>query len=193
MKKLPIYLLPFIALLFLSVTQAGAQAKNSTDMIIDAAKIKAKKIADEITDLRSLRAASLLESNEAITPKIFKKVCGPVKKKAMAIVKKEGVKIRHAAIKNRNPLHAASDEEKAFHAIFEKGEVPDIWDETIIDKKSYKRYVSPIFVEPACLSCHGERDKRPAFVNKKYPKDLAYGFKPGDLRGIIEVMIPQTK
>lgn len=183
MKKMSIYILPFIALLLLSEAQAAT---------IDAGKMKAKKIADEITDLRSVRAASLLQSDEAITPKIFKKVCGPVKKKAMAIVKKEGVKIRHAAIKNRNPAHAASDEEKGFHRLFEKGEETDIWDQTIIDGKSYSRYVRPIFVEPACLSCHGERDKRPAFVKKKYPKDLAYGFKAGDLRGIIEVMISTT-
>lgn len=185
MKNMPIYILPFIALLFLS----EAEAKE----VVYAGKMKAKKIADEITDLRSVRAASLLQSDEAVTPDIFKKVCGPVKKKAMAIAKKEGVKIRHAAIKNRNPSHAASDEEKSFHALFEKGEESDIWDEITIDKKSYKRYVRPIFVEPACLSCHGERDKRPAFVKKKYPKDLAYGFKAGDLRGIIEVMIPVAK
>ncbi len=112
MKKLPIYLLPFIALFFSSQLQAKEPA--------DTGKIKAKRIADEITDLRSVRAASLLQSTEAITPKIFKKVCGPVKKKAMAIAKEEGVKIRHAAIKNRNPLHAASGEEKSFHALFEK-------------------------------------------------------------------------
>ena len=184
MKKLTIYILPFVALLFLSEAQAAT---------IDVAKMKAKKIADEITDLRSVRAASLLQSTEAVTPKIFKEVCGPVKKRAMEIAKKEGVKIRHAAIKNRNPAHAASDEERAFHALFEKGEESEIWDETTIENKSYERYVRPIFVEPACLSCHGAKDERPAFVKKKYPKDLAYGFEAGDLRGIIEVMIPVVK
>lgn len=182
MKNMPIYILPFIMFLFISEVQAKE--------VEDAGKIKAKKIADEITDLRSVRAASLLQSDKAITPVIFKGVCGPVKERAMAIAKKEGVKIRHAAIKNRNPAHAASDEEKSFHALFEKGSETEIWDKTTINKKSYERYVRPIFVETACLSCHGERDKRPAFVKKKYPKDLAYGFKAGDLRGIIEVIIP---
>ncbi len=185
MKNMPIYMLPLIILLF----STQLQAKE----LVDAGKTKAKKIADEITDLRSVRAVSLLQSDKAITPDIFKEVCGPVKKKAMSIAKKEGVKIRHAAIKNRNPSHAASAEELSFHALFEKGEETEIWDETTINKKSYKRYVRPIFVEPACLSCHGEKDKRPAFVKKKYPKDLAYGFKVGDLRGIIEVMIPVAK
>lgn len=185
MKNMIIYILPFIALLFLSEVHAKE--------LVDAEKTKAKKIADEITDLRSVRAASLLQSDKTITPGIFKEVCGPVKKKTMAIAKKEGVKIRHAAIKNRNPSHAASDEELSFHALFEKGKEAEVWDEATINKKVYKRYVRPIFVEPACLSCHGEKDKRPAFVKKNYPKDLAYGFKAGDLRGIIEVMIPVAK
>ena len=80
MKNMPIYILPLIALLFLSEAQAEESANTW--------KIKAKKIADEITDLRSVRAASLLQSDKAITPDIFKGVCGPVKKRAMAIAKK---------------------------------------------------------------------------------------------------------
>jgi len=84
-------------------------------------------------------------------------------------------------------------QEKSFHALFENGKEIELWDKTTINKKSYARYVRPIFVEPACLSCHGEKNKRPAFVKKKYPEDLAYGFKAGDLRGIIEVMIPVEK
>lgn len=185
MKKMPIYILPFLVLLF----STQLQAKEP----VDAPKIKAKEIADEITDLRSVRAASLLQSDKAVTPDVFKEVCGPVKKRAMAIAKKEGVKIRHAAIKNRNPAHAASDEEKSFHALFAKGSETEIWDETTINKVAFARYVRPIYVEPACLSCHGEKDKRPAFIKKKYPEDLAYGFKAGDLRGIIEVMVPVEK
>ena len=48
----------------------------------------------------------------------------------------------------------------------------------------------PIYMERACLSCHGDRDKRPDFIIKKYPEDRAYGFKDGDLRGIITVTAP---
>ena len=178
-------MLPFMVLLVFS----GVQADESGD----AGKITAKKIADEITALRSVRAASLLQSDKPVTPDIFKEVCGPVKKKAMEIAAKEGLKIRHAAVKNRNPDNAASDEEMSFHALFEKGAAEEVWDETMINEVRYKRYVGPIFVEPACLACHGEKEKRPAFVKKKYPEDLAHGFKAGDLRGIIEVMIPEGK
>ncbi len=56
-----------------------------------------------------------------------------------------------------------------------------------IEGRGYYRYSAPIYVEKACLACHGAKDKRPAFIVKKYPEDKAYGFKEGDLRGIISV------
>lgn len=45
-------------------------------------------------------------------------------------------------------------------------------------------------MEAACLACHGEKDSRPEFIKEKYPDDRAYGFKKGDLRGVISVLIP---
>jgi len=160
---------------------------------VDAKRQMAKEIADEISDMRSERAASLIQSDKTVTPELFKEVCGAVKKRAMALARENNVRIRHAAIKNRNPEHAATDEERRLHSLFEAGSTVDgIWDEVEIEGKGYGRYVRPIFVEPACLACHGERDSRPGFIQKKYPEDRAYGFKAGDLRGIIEVMVPKN-
>jgi len=157
----------------------------------DSPKQKAKAISDELTRMRSERAASLKESGNAVTPELFKETCGAVKKRAMEISKKEGVKIRHAAIKNRNPDHAATEDEIKFHNFFnENSKEESIWNKVTIEGKVYSRYVSPIYVEPGCLLCHGEKEKRPQFIQKKYPEDKAYGFKEGDLRGIIEVMLP---
>ena len=190
MKKRVVSITALLVLLFAS----HLFAEEPVEEPIDARKVKAKKIADEITDLRSKRAASLLESDKKITPTVFKSVCGAVNKKAMKIAKKEGVKIRHAAIKNRNPDHAATTEEISMHSFFvEYPDAGEIWNKTTIDGKEFDRYVRPIYVEPACLKCHGEKDERPEFIQKKYPEDKAFGFKVGDLRGIIEVMMPVKK
>jgi len=185
MKKLVLFAASIM--FFFPSSPMEAQESDKSDLM------KARKIAGEITELRSVRAASLLESGDAVTPDVFKQVCGPVKKKAMEIAQREGVRIRHAAVKNRNPDHAASDEEKEFHRIFEKGLEKELWNETVIDGRKYSRYVSPVYVEPACLACHGEKDSRPAFVREKYPQDKAFGFDAGDLRGVIEVMMAQEK
>ncbi len=185
MRKLSLLFLIF----FLLHATAHAETRRTDKM--DAAKEKARKIATTIIELRSERAATI-EEGTVVTPKVFKSVCGAVKKKAMEMAKKEGVKIRHAAVKYRNPSHAATEEETSMHILFlENRELKELWNKTAIGGVNYNRYVRPIYVEPACLLCHGEKEKRPEFIKKKYPEDKAFGFKPGDLRGIIEVMVSE--
>ena len=184
MKQI-IYVLVFLFMVFqLSPFYAAAAD--------DARMMKAKGIADEITGLRSTLAASLAESGKTVSPEVFENVCGSVKKRAMTIAKKEGVKIRHAAIKNRNPDHGATADEVKFHDFFtSNSKTEGLWNLVEIEGSRYDRYVKPIYIEAACLACHGDKEKRPSFIKKKYPEDKAFNFKEGDLRGIIEVMIPQ--
>lgn len=62
-----------------------------------------------------------------------------------------------------------------------------------IDDKRVYRYMKPIYVERACLECHGEREKiLPAirlFLERKYPHDEAYNYKEGEFRGGISITI----
>ncbi len=178
---------PMLAVLTMLVQGGTVYGEESAD----ARKIKARNIAVEITAMRSNLASSLIGSGMKVTPKLFREVCGAVKTRAMEIVKEEGVIIRHAAVKNRNPAHAATTEEATILEIFDKNrETTEMWDEITRKGKRFNRYMMPIFVEKACLACHGEKEKRPEFIKKKYPDDRAYGFKEGDLRGMIEVLIP---
>lgn len=182
MKK-PAYLTILGILLFFSAN-SGASETN------DESYNRAMAVADEITAMRSERAAALLESKETVTPQKFKETCGAVKQRAMALAKENGFRIKHAAIKYRNPDHKAGEQEIELHKLFESDSQAKTWDEISIEGKSFMRYAAPIFVEPACLLCHGDKDSRPEFIKQKYPDDKAYGFSAGDLRGIIEVMVP---
>lgn len=55
-------------------------------------------------------------------------------------------------------------------------------------------YMRPITIGPVCLNCHGGRGQIPADVRRAlretYPKDRATGYRLGDLRGAISVMVP---
>lgn len=153
---------------------------------------KAVSIAEEITEMRSTLARNVIKTDTEITEDTFKNVCGAVGKRVKEIADKEGVKIRHAAIKNRNPGNIAAPEEvRRILTLDNNRDMRSIWDTTEYDGKRYRRYIKPIFVEDSCLACHGPKDKRPKFIVDKYPDDKAYDFKTGDLRGIIEVMIPE--
>jgi hypothetical protein len=51
-------------------------------------------------------------------------------------------------------------------------------------------YVEPIFVQPMCLTCHGDVLAPDVVLRiaELYPEDEAVGFAPGDLRGLFWVL-----
>jgi len=58
-----------------------------------------------------------------------------------------------------------------------------------IDKSGNPHFYAPIILQKKCLACHGEigidvTKKSDSIIESYYPKDLATGFKEGDLRGI---------
>lgn len=52
------------------------------------------------------------------------------------------------------------------------------------------RYAQPIFVKKACLRCHSDPAIAPREVIEKYGDKRAFGYKIGDVRGIISVNLP---
>jgi len=52
------------------------------------------------------------------------------------------------------------------------------------------RFAMPILVKKGCLKCHGDPKDAPAAVIKKYGDKKAFGYKVGDVRGIISVELP---
>lgn len=152
---------------------------------------KAMAAADEIITMRSELAREFIKPGAVVDEETFKKVCGAVGKRVKEITEKTGVRIRHAATKNRNPANAADGRERALIEKFEADKsLSEVWEDFDSEGIAFKRYTRPIHVEQACLACHGPKEARPEFIKAKYPADLAYGFKEGDLRGIISVTVP---
>ena len=149
--------------------------------------------AEEIIQMRSTLAQNFIKPDLEITEETFKNVCGAVGKRVKEIMEKDGYKIRHASARNRNPVNAATPDEINILESFDRNrEIKGQWDIVETDGKKFQRYMKPIFVEDACLACHGSKDKRPKFIIDKYPEDRAYDFKTGDLRGMVEVMFPEN-
>ncbi len=80
------------------------------------------------------------------------------------------------SLKLVNPENAPDEFEKKALLQFEKGNIKDIFSIEKIDNSKYLRYISPLYVEEGCLSCHAKQ-----------------GYKVGDIRGAISVTIPMDK
>lgn len=156
------------------------------------------KAVDQMEQLDRMRislASTLEGSTEEPTMDTMRQVCMPVGKRAMAIGKENGWTVRQVASNYRNPDHAptGSQETDVIDLFARHPEINGLWEPATAAQGAGVNYYRRIDVQPSCLACHGSRDNRPAFVKEKYPADKAFNFKPGDLRGMYAVYIPELQ
>jgi hypothetical protein len=150
---------------------------------------------EQLDRMRISLASTLEGSSEEPTMDTMREVCMPVGKRAMAIGRDNGWTVRQVASKYRNPDHApAGAQETGVIDLFARHpEINGLWEPATGEQGAGVNYYRRIDVQASCLACHGSRDSRPAFVQEKYPADRAFNFKPGDLRGMYAVFIPEVQ
>lgn len=148
---------------------------------------------EAIDALRSSLARTFAAGGVAATDSTFAQVCKPVKGESMRVAKETGWSIAQLAERNRNPDNTLDAEAlRVFRQMQRDAGLVGVTRRTTYKGAAGTRYMRRVTVETSCLSCHGARDKRPAFVVKNYPADRAFGFAAGDLRGIYSVFIPDS-
>jgi len=55
------------------------------------------------------------------------------------------------------------------------------------------RYAKAVYHNQSCIVCHGDASKAPADVISRYGTERGFGFRAGDLAGVISVTIPARK
>ena len=105
--------------------------------------------------------------------------------------------LKQTSLNIRNPSNAPDEWERKILASFKSNKLQKgNGTGEIQDKGNTKvyRYLKPLYVTKPCLECHGAKeDIRPEiseFLEKRYPNDNALGYKEGDLRGGISIIIP---
>lgn len=107
-----------------------------------------------------------------------------------------GHKLKQTSLKLRNPNNAPDEWEEKVLRLFETSEYPKgagFGENLVTGNKKIYRYMKPIYVEKACMECHSTKEKvRPEirqFLEERYPYDHAFGYKEGDVRGGISIII----
>ncbi len=89
----------------------------------------------------------------------------------------------------RNAANMPDTFESTAIELFKKDKDQKFYEAT---EKGYYRYSQPIYVQQACLKCHGDPKDAPPEVIEKYGDRHAFGYKVGDVRGIISVKFPDV-
>ena len=121
--------------------------------------------------------------------KIFSKNPALATRELSTIVSKSSTraKFRVTSDEYRNPANAPNKfEMHALETFKRDDEIPYV---ESLEGDSY-RYAQPIFVKKSCLRCHGDPKDAPKEVIEKYGDKRAFGYKVGDVRGIISVSLP---
>ena len=112
----------------------------------------------------------------------------------------DGVRVKRVSEQYRNPANKPDKADAFAYTYFEKylkkeGHYPQNFVLRMRHKQNKDieifRYFEPLYIQEACLQCHGEKvdPKVLAKIKELYPEDKATGYKLGDLRGFIAVEI----
>ncbi len=118
--------------------------------------------------------------NPALATRELSKIVGKSSKRAT---------FRVTSDRYRNPSNAPDEFEASALAGFQKDHDLDFLD--TIEGDVY-RYTQPLYITKGCLRCHGDPKDAPPEVIEKYGSERAFGYKVGDVRGIISVKLPDT-
>jgi hypothetical protein len=150
----------------------------------------------EVERLDAMRATLAASVGAVDNPDrgMFQAVCGPIGEEAKRLGEANGWKVTQLAEKYRNPVNTADKEAtRLMHVLTADPGMQGIWIRTEMNGQPGMRYVRRIEVKESCMPCHGTRESRPEFIKEGYPRDRAYNFQVGDLRGVYSVFIPDAR
>ncbi len=113
----------------------------------------------------------------------------------------DNIKIKRTTFNYRNLENAPDDIEKSAlehfqNLLAENKSLPDHYIQKVIRQNVvHYYYFKPLIVENICLGCHSNPENMDTRLlnqlSRLYPEDKALGYKEGDFRGLISVIIPE--
>lgn len=194
-----------LLLLVLTVCWSCSQTDISITEPTNEELIRIIPQGNEIT--KALMTSLKTELKSAIAEGGFENAVEVCNLKALPITDKieeitEGnIQIKRTTFKYRNPNNAPDEIEKYALAYFQKqldenDSLPDHYVQKVTKQDTIQFYFyKPLMVENVCLGCHGVPENMDTKllnqISQLYPEDKAMGYKAGDFRGLISVIIPE--
>jgi PAS domain S-box-containing protein len=101
-----------------------------------------------------------------------------------------GVRFNNVSDRPRNPDNRADADELAAMAWFRTNPGAGEYTGMIRDRRGgeFFHFAAPIWTEPYCLKCHASPEDAPGAIRERY--NAGYGYRTGDLRGVLSIRIP---
>jgi hypothetical protein len=184
-----------LAVALTGLVSNGAGVQNDGAAADEAALQRARQAADA---LAGELMKTLLQELQAGGPPGAVRVCSEHAQKIAAAHSGDGLTIRRVSLKARNRADEPDDYEREklteLEALQAGGELPKEIVETVAEGDARKlRYLRILKVGKPCLKCHGSKEEIDPEVRRlleeHYPDDRATGYREGDLRGAVSVIV----
>jgi hypothetical protein len=108
-----------------------------------------------------------------------------------AALSEAGIRVGRTSQRLRNPANAPPEWAEPLLDAY-RGDPSVRAGRAVALDEDRRGYVEPIFVQPPCLTCHGENlpESISSRLSQLYPEDRAVGYRVGDLRGVFWVEFP---
>ncbi|HJV93658.1 MAG TPA: DUF3365 domain-containing protein, partial [Azonexus sp.] len=176
------------------------------DLTVRYQRIAREQFEEQIADVRTIRG--MLMSMRRIYHKQFidsglpvnGKTVGFLPAHALGRISKDfpnwndsGISFNNVSDRPRNPDNQADRFELDAMAWFRANPKEEERFQAIRDDRGvgWMHFTAPIWIEPYCLKCHGDEMDAPESIRQTYPN--AYGYKLGDLRGVMSIKLPLAR
>ncbi|HET7775259.1 MAG TPA: DUF3365 domain-containing protein, partial [Azospira sp.] len=104
-----------------------------------------------------------------------------------------GLRFNNVSDQARNPFNQADRDELAAMDWFRHHREAEDRITVIHDPQgaAFYHFTAPIWIESYCLTCHGDKNAAPPSIRDTYSQ--AYGYKVGDLRGVMSIKLPMDE
>ena len=187
----------WLASLLVIVAIIGADFHLSRSMIEDSIRVELERDARDVRSLLMSLRRIYQEQFIASGLPITEKTIGFLPAHSISRISadfsnwsKSGLYFNNVSDRPRNAKNQADVHELESMAWFRANPAQDERLTEIRDDRgrTFYHYTAPIWIEPQCLKCHGERSAAPQSVAENY--EAAYGYKVGELRGLMSIKLP---
>lgn len=186
-------ILALIVLTFLSIFRVSHSYDNMKTSMLNDTKREAGVLKDYVLSTRKVYQDAFLKNISEFDENSLKLLPAYLSSKiskTFILSNKHGHYIKSVSNDPRNIKNMADEEELKAIVYFNDNPNSKEYFELYEDNENkFYQYAAPLYIEESCLSCHGEKEKAPLVIQRKY--DRAFGYKIGDLRGIISIKIPE--
>jgi c-di-GMP phosphodiesterase len=189
-RQYKLFLILSLIVLSIFIFKINFEMKYSQKIENMAIESESKSLADLIIAFRTTYQNVFIRNHTQLDETTFNFLPVKTMNEMSDIFSKRNIdaKIQTVSDRPRNKINLANERQKKLIEYFKTHKEKPY----IFKKENGKFYYSqPLKINKLCLKCHGEREKAPLIIRENY--NTAYGYKLGDVRGIIDIELTQTE